>query len=416
MAPDEVVAVGALFAMVGTVLATQSARAELVVGTLAAVLVVATEAVPVDGAVDEVRALAPVVAFLVAVLVLGHAAAALGLFHSLGTQLGLRARGRPHRMLDATFASAASTTAVLSLDATVVLLTPVVTTAADHQDLPARPHQVACVRLANSASLLLPVSNLTNLLVYGATGLSFLAFTGATAPVFVVAVLGEYVLLRLWFRRTLATAGHDDPDPAERVPRLPLVVVGATLAGFVATSPFGLDPAWVAAAGAAVLAGVALQRQTTGWRRTLVAAQLPFCWFVLCWAVVVAAVGAGEVGEHVRAAVPDDTGLGALLVVALIGTAAATLLNNLPATLLLLPVVAPLGPVALLALLVGVDVGANLTYAGSLANLLWRRALRRTGTAPSARDFTVLGLVTTVPMVALCTVVLWAWAGVTGLA
>ena len=64
-------------------------------------------------------------------------------------------------------------TAVLSLDATVVLLTPVVLATAARLRLPARPHVYACGHLANSASSLLPVSNLTNLLAFAASGLSF---------------------------------------------------------------------------------------------------------------------------------------------------------------------------------------------------------------------------------------------------
>ena len=415
MGLHEAVALLALAAMVGTVLATPSPVAEVVVGAMAAAAVLLTGAADVSAARHEVVALAPVVAFLIAVLLLADAAAALGLFRALGTHLGRIARGRPHRMFDATFAAAPSTTAVLSLDTTVVLLTPVVTTAAGHQDLAPRPHQVACARLANTASLLLPVSNLTNLLVFGATGLSFLGFTAATAPVEVVALVGEYIVLRLWFRRALSVPGHRDLVPAERVPRLPLAVVAVVLVAFVATSPLGIAPAWIAGAGGAVLVGLALRAGVTRWRSILVAAQLPFCWFVLCWAVVVAGVTDTALGDVVRAAVPDGTGLPALVAVALAAAVAANLLNNLPATLLLLPVVAPLGPLALLALLVGVDVGSNLTYAGSLANLLWRRTLERTGTVPRPRDFTVLGLVTTLPAVVICTVALWAWAGLVGI-
>ena len=70
---------------------------------------------------------------------------------------------------------------MLSLDATVVLLTPVVIAIAGRMRIPARPHAYAAGHLANSASLLLPVSNLTNLLAFAATGLSFLHFTGLMA-------------------------------------------------------------------------------------------------------------------------------------------------------------------------------------------------------------------------------------------
>ena len=73
--------------------------------------------------------------------------------------------------------AAALTTAVLSLDATVVLLTPIVLVTAARTGVRPRPHVYAAAHLANSASLLLPVSNLTNLLAFAAGGFSFVGFT-----------------------------------------------------------------------------------------------------------------------------------------------------------------------------------------------------------------------------------------------
>ena len=74
--------------------------------------------------------------------------------------------------------------------------------------------------------------------------------------------------------------------------------------------------------------------------------------------------------------------------------------------------VAPLGVTAVLAALVGLGVGSGLTYTGSLANLLWRRSLRRRGGNPSARDFHLLAALVTLPAVVVGVVVLWAWAPV----
>ena len=74
--------------------------------------------------------------------------------------------------LGTAFLLAAVVTAVLSLDATVVLLTPVVLSACLARSVPAEPGTYACLRMANSASLLLPVSNLTTLLAFAACGVS----------------------------------------------------------------------------------------------------------------------------------------------------------------------------------------------------------------------------------------------------
>ena len=140
---------------------------------------------------------------------------------------------------------------------------------------------------------------------------------------------------------------------------------------------------------------------------------LSFAVFVLCLGVVVAGLSDTFLGDLVHSLVPDGTGLGSLLVVALLATALANLVNNLPATLLLVPLVAPLGVTAVLAALVGLGAGSNLTYTGSLANLLWRRTLARSG-PPSTRTFHALGALITLPAVVVGTVVLWAWAPLVG--
>ena len=100
-------------------------------------------------------------------------------------------------------------------------------------------------------------------------------------------------------------------------------------------------------------------------------------------------------GEDVARLVPDDTSWLALLWVATLATLLANLLTNLSATLLLVPLLVPLGTPAILAALVGLNVGSGLTFSGSLANLLWRRTLKRQAQDPGLRDFHRLSLVAT---------------------
>jgi arsenical pump membrane protein len=99
---------------------------------------------------------------------------------------------------------------------------------------------------------------------------------------------------------------------------------------------------------------------------------------------------------------------------AALAAALAAALNNLPAVLVLLPLAAAGGPGAVLAVLLGVNIGPNLTYTGSLATLLWRRVLREDGTDASLGEFTRLGVLTVVPGLALAVVALWCALRVIG--
>jgi arsenical pump membrane protein len=133
-----------------------------------------------------------------------------------------------------------------------------------------------------------------------------------------------------------------------------------------------------------------------------------FCAFVLALGVVVLAVREQGLDRVVDALVPARDGLPQLLAVAGLAAVLANLVNNLPATLVLLPAVER-SPGLLLAVLIGVNVGPNLTYVGSLATLLWRQILHTRDAGPDARDFLRLGLLT-VPF-ALLAGVLALWAG-----
>jgi arsenical pump membrane protein len=405
----------ALVAVLVTAFVHPRAWVELLVGVLAAGWVLALGAVGPSEALDQTRLLLPVVAFLAAILVVAELCAAEGLFAAVGAQVARAGRGSPLRLLRWTFLAAALVTAVLSLDATVVLLTPVVAAAATSSRVGPRPLVSACARLANSASLLLPVSNLTNLLALPALPtLSFLGFAAVMAPVWVAVVAVEYVGHRLFFARDLQEPA-DRPGgvpPAVPVPLVPVTVVAAMLVGFAILSPWGVEPAWTAGAAAVVLGVHAVATGRIRPAALLASANLPFAGFVLCLGVVVAALTSTFLGRLVHDLLPTGSGLGALLVVALLATALANLVNNLPATLLLVPLVAPLGPTAVLAALVGLGAGSGLTYTGSLANLLWRRTLVRLGQPPSVLRFHLLGATVTLPAVVLGVVVLWAWAPV----
>jgi arsenical pump membrane protein len=112
--------------------------------------------------------------------------------------------------------------------------------------------------------------------------------------------------------------------------------------------------------------------------------------------------------------VPTGSGLAALLGIAALAALLANVVNNLPATLVLVPLVAASGPAAVLAVLIGVNIGPNLTYVGSLSNLLWRRVLRQYQVPAGVGEYTRLGLCTVPPALVVAVLTLWASVQVFG--
>nr|AXG25730.1 transporter [Streptomyces tateyamensis] len=381
---------------------------EAVVAVPAAGLAIATGAIPAHHAAAEAARLGPVVGFLAAVLVLAQLCDDEGLFQACGAWMARSAAGRPRRLLVQVFAVASVTTAVLSLDATVVLLTPVVFATAGRLGVRPKPHVYACAHLSNTASLLLPVSNLTNLLAFAASGLAFTKFAALMGLPWLVAIGVEYLVLRRFFATDL-DAGAQSPaaGPVPQLPLFALLTVAGTLAGFVLTSALGIDPAWAALAGALVLAARALARRRTTVRAIVGSASVPFLAFVLALGIVVRAVVDNGLAGGLAHLVPQGTGLPALLGIAALAAVLANLINNLPAILVLLPLTAPAGPGAVLAALLGVNIGPNLTYAGSLATLLWRRIVREHDSDVGLGEFTRLGLLVVPVALTLAVVALW---------
>ncbi|TQJ91896.1 arsenite efflux membrane protein ArsB [Streptomyces sp. SLBN-31] len=381
----------------------------------AAGLVIATGAISLGHAREEAARLGPVVGFLAAVLVLAHFCDVEGLFQACGAWMARRAAGSPGRLLGAVFMLASVITAVLSLDATVVLLTPVVFATAARAGVRARPHLYACAHLSNTASLLLPVSNLTNLLAFETSGLSFTRFALLMTLPWLVAIGAEYVVFRRFFGDDLRIAAQPcGPGETPELPLFALVTVGCTLAGFAVASAVGVEPAWVAAAGALVLAGRSLVRRKAT-PLTVVRASAPaFLAFVLALGIVVRAVVDNGLADALDRIVPSGSGLLALLGVAVLAAVLANLINNLPAVLVLLPLTAAAGPGAVLAVLLGVNIGPNLTYAGSLATLLWRRIVHRHEHDVGLGEFTRLGLLATPAALVPAVAALWLSLQVVG--
>lgn len=311
----------------------------------AAAVVVLSGAIPWAHVREEAGRLGPVIGFLAAVLVLARLCADEGLFRACGGWMARWAGTSPSRLLGSVFVLASAITAALSLDATVVLLTPVIFATAARMGVRPKPHVYASAHLSNTASLLLPVSNLTNLLAFTATGLSFTRFAVLMLLPWLVAIAVEYAVFRRFFAADLsAPPARSTPEGQPDTPWFAVVTVAATLVGFPVASVFDVAPVWVAAAGALVMAARALSRRHTSVPGIVRAASPEFLAFVLALGVVVRAVVDNGLGTALGHVLPQGTSLPALLATAGVAALLANLINNLPAVLALVPLAAPPAP------------------------------------------------------------------------
>ncbi|QIZ98451.1 SLC13 family permease [Leifsonia sp. PS1209] len=338
---------------------------------LLGIVAVATGILPLEDAAQLGDRVWPILLFVVAVTVVTELAAEAGLFTAIAQQTARWGRGRAWVLWLLVAAVAALSTIFLSLDTTAVLLTPVVIVLARHAGLDPLPFALTTVWLANTGSLLLPVSNLTNLLAQHAMGdpspLQFAALTAAPA---IVAIIVPVVAIFLIYRRRLLTRyetggidGIEDPvlfwwSAAVVVALVPLLVSGI--------------PVWMPATGAAVVLGVVfLVRRRSVLRFGLVPWQL----VVLASGLFLFIEALHSVGLGELLAVVSGTGDSplALLRLSLTGMVGANAIDNLPAYLALEPVAG--SPARLVALLIGVNAGPLITPWASLATLLWHQRL-----------------------------------------
>ena len=374
-----------------------------VASTAAGAGVVLTGALGRGPAAATLGRVAPVLAFLVGLTVLAELAAAAGLFDLAADGAARLAPGRTAALFGVVVALATATTILLSLDTTAVLLTPVVLSLCARLALPPLPFALATVWLANTASLLLPVSNLTNLLAVRTLGVHPAAYAARMLLPAVTAVLLTVLVLVVRHHRDLR--GRYVVVPARPVEdRVVLVAAAVAVAGFAIGVLLGLGVAAVAVVAAAALAAVlgVRRRESLTWR--LVPWRLVLT--VTGLFLVVDTLDRHGLGSVVTAAAGTGGSTGDLLRLSATSAFGANVVNNLPAYLALEPS-ADGSVVRLLAVLVGVGVGPLVLVWGSLATLLWRERCRALGVEIGAVAFARAGLVV-VPVVLVGTTLVLA--------
>ena len=361
------------------------------VAALLGTLTLRTGLLPLSAAVDVTTRAAPVLLFLIAVTVLAELADAAQVFDVAATRAARLARGRTPLLFLLVLLLGTTTTVVLSLDTTAVLLTPVVLALAAQLGLSPLPFAFAAVWLANTASLLLPVSNLTNLLAVDRLGLSTASYTARTLPAALAAVVVTSLALCLWHRRSLR--GRYDVPMALRPgdPVLFGIATGACLL-LVPMLLLGVPVAFAASAAAGLVVAGCLWRRRSALR-----------WGLVPWRLVLLVEGlflvVEALGPHGLDALLHN-GIGGPLQTAAVAAVGANVANNLPAYLALERVV----PHAqLLVLLAGVNLGPLVLPWGSLATLLWAERCRARGVQVGWVRFAVAGLVL-VPLLLVSTV------------
>ncbi|HEX4831718.1 MAG TPA: SLC13 family permease [Trebonia sp.] len=353
----------------------------------------ATGLLPSGEASATVRRILPILLFLATILVLAELTATAGVFDFAARRLAIAARGNFALLFACCVAFAAVTTIGLNLDTTAVLLTPVMLALArtlrepgTDEPVPALPLAMCTVWLANTASLLLPVSNLTNLLAQGRVGLSPAGFATRMGPAQAAALAVTAVLLWAfyWRRGRRGARRYEPPVPYLAPDRWLFRIAAAACLFFIAALLGGVELGVASAIAAAAVAAAFAIRDRTALRWSLIPWRLPV--FVTGLFLVVQTISLHLQGP-LTAMVSSSGGALGTFRAAGAGALLANVLNNLPAYVAGEAVIPGPNHTQLLGLLIGVNVGPVITPWASLATLLWYERCVSSGVAIPLRRF-----------------------------
>ncbi|WP_456796963.1 arsenic transporter [Bradyrhizobium sp. USDA 4473] len=343
--------------------------------------------------------------FLIGMMLAAELARNEGLFDYLAAMAVEHARGSPQRLLLLIYAVGIVVTALLSNDATAIVLTPAVCAATRAAGAKPLPYLFACAFIANAASFVLPISNPANLVMFGERMPHLSEWLRQFALPSVVAIVVTFVVLRITLRRALA---EESIERAVQHPKLGrggrLTAAGIAALGIVLLTASALDmslglPTFIC--GIVTAAAVLVLSRQSPWPVTR-----GISWSVLplvagLFVMVEALVKTGAIGQLsglLQAAIersPTQAAWGTGIAAAV----ADNIVNNLPVGLVASSVAASgqLPAPVLGAMLIGVDLGPNLSVTGSLATILWLVALRREKIDVTAWRFLKIGVLVTPP-------------------
>jgi arsenical pump membrane protein len=354
--------------------------------------------------------------FLAGMMLLAELARSEGLFDWLAARAAAGARGSARRLFGLVYLVGILVTAFLSNDATAVVLTPAVAAAARAaQVIEPLPFLLICAFIANAASFVLPISNPANLVIYGRALPPLLEWLPRYALPSGASIIATYLALRLTQRLALT-------QPIATSVQLPALsgggkitacgIAGMAIALMLA-SAFGLAlglPTFIA--GLATMAALWRARRGVPWQMLR-----QISWSVLMLVaglfVLVQALETSGALQRLSSLLQDAARLtpaGAVWGSGILLGIASNLVNNLPAGLIAGHAVAAaqLPPRMTSAVLLGVDIGPNLSVTGSLATILWLTALRREGIEVTAWQFLKLGFLIMPPALVLALLALLA--------
>jgi len=351
-----------------------------------AALLLATGLLPLSAGLAAIAKGLDVYLFLIGMMLLSEVARREGLFDWVAAYAVNHAKGSPRRLFLLIYGVGVVVTVFLSNDATAVVLTPAVFAATRKAKVDPLPYLFICAFVANAASFVLPISNPANIVLYGDHTPPLGQWLASFALPSLLAILATYGILRLVEASRLGQACERDIEqpPLSGGGRLALAGIALTALALVIISaldrPLGAPTALL---GVATTVAILIARRAAPW---------PVLGGV-SWSVLPLVAGLFVLVEGLQ-----HTGLiGALTStlratsdVSAPGTAAAggvllavgsNLINNLPAGLIASTAIAQAQPPKMVidALLIGVDLGPNLSITGSLATILWLTAIRREG-------------------------------------
>jgi arsenical pump membrane protein len=382
---------------------------EAVWAVAGAVLLVAAGLLPARDALHGIARGTDVYLFLLGMMVLAELARLEGLFDWLAVHAAVQARGSAARLFTLIYLVGTLVTIFLSNDATAVVLTPAVAAVARAAKAEnPLPFLLICAFIANAASFVLPISNPANLVIYGNHMPPLLQWLPRYALPSLLSILSTYAVLRLTqdkaLRHEIAASVETHSLPVGgKVAAAGIVVTAIVL---MAASAFDWQlglPTCIA--GAITSIAVLLSSRASPWPvlRGISWGVLPLVagLFVLVEGLqatgLIARIAAllHTAAQRSEAGAAGATGLSLAL--------ACNLLNNLPAGLIAGTAVqsAHASPQVTGAVLIGVDLGPNLSVTGSLATILWLSALRRDGQSVGAWAFLKLGMVVMPPALLL---------------